>query len=75
MNQIDEATLLQRLRNGDEDAFELMVRVYGGRMLAATRLHLPLELAGLALAGGTYLHAMRQPLRPDAVLAGASSNR
>ena len=46
---------------------------YGARLLAATRLHLPLELAALALAGGTYLHALRQPLQPLALtLVGAS---
>ena len=46
---------------------------YGDRLLAATRVHLPLELAGLALAGGAYRQALRQPLRPLAlVLVGAS---
>ena len=37
MERIDEATLLNALRNGDGDAFELMVRTYGGRMLAVAR--------------------------------------
>ena len=36
---IDEEALLARLRNGDESAYEVMVRAFGGRMLAvATRI-------------------------------------
>jgi RNA polymerase sigma-70 factor (ECF subfamily) len=34
---IDEAALLARLRAGDEQAFEQIVREFGGRMLAAAR--------------------------------------
>jgi RNA polymerase sigma-70 factor (ECF subfamily) len=37
MEQIDEAALLTRLRVGDEDAYALLVRTYGGRMLAVAR--------------------------------------
>jgi RNA polymerase sigma-70 factor, ECF subfamily len=37
LNDIDEATLLARLRAGDEAAFELLVRTYGGRMLSVAR--------------------------------------
>jgi RNA polymerase sigma-70 factor (ECF subfamily) len=37
MDQIDEAALLRRLRRGDEAAYELMVRTYGGRMQAVAR--------------------------------------
>ncbi|MGE3887454.1 MAG: sigma-70 family RNA polymerase sigma factor [Vicinamibacterales bacterium] len=33
----DDATLVARLRAGDEDAFELVVRTYSGRLLAVTR--------------------------------------
>jgi RNA polymerase sigma-70 factor (ECF subfamily) len=33
----EEAGLLARLRAGDEDAFELVVRTYSGRLLAVTR--------------------------------------
>jgi len=33
----DEAALVRRLRDGDPEAFETMVREYGGRMLAAAR--------------------------------------
>ena len=54
-------------------AVGIAIAAYGDRLLAATRLHLPLELAGLALAGGAYLHALRQPMRPLALaLVGAS---
>ena len=34
---IDDATLVTRLRAGDETAYELMVRTYGGRLLAVAR--------------------------------------
>ena len=33
----DEPSILQGLRNGDDDAFELMFRRYGSRMLAVAR--------------------------------------
>jgi RNA polymerase sigma-70 factor (ECF subfamily) len=33
----DEATMLERLRRGDGDAFETLVRTQGGRMLAVAR--------------------------------------
>src|SRR5262249_59285420 len=32
-----DATLVERLRRGDADAFETVVRAYGGRMLATAR--------------------------------------
>jgi hypothetical protein len=35
---------------------------YGRRVLAAVALHLPLELAALSLAGGTYLSTRRHPI-------------
>jgi RNA polymerase sigma-70 factor, ECF subfamily len=37
MDQIDDVQLLERLRAGDEAAYEVMVRTYGGRMLAVAR--------------------------------------
>ena len=42
---------------------------YRGRAMLATAPHLPLELAGLSLAGGAYLHACRRPLRARALIA------
>lgn len=35
--QSDDGALVSRLRAGDEDAFELVVRTYSGRLLAVTR--------------------------------------
>jgi RNA polymerase sigma-70 factor (ECF subfamily) len=37
MNSIEETTLLARLRDGDEAAYELLIRTYGGRLLAVAR--------------------------------------
>jgi Stage II sporulation protein M len=42
---------------------------YRWRAIAATAPHLPVELAGLSLAGGAYLHARRQPLSARALIA------
>jgi hypothetical protein len=44
---------------------------YGWRAIAATTPHVPLEFAGLSLAGGAYLHAHTQPLSPRAIAAVA----
>jgi hypothetical protein len=44
---------------------------YGQRAIAATAPHLPLEFAGLSLAGGAYVHARRQPLSSRAIGAVA----
>ena len=54
-------------------AVGLAFGAYGQRAIAATAPHLPLEFAGLSLAGGAYLHARRQPLssRAIAAIAGA----
>ena len=37
MNVLDDATLVTRLRAGDEAAYEQMVRTYGARLLAVAR--------------------------------------
>jgi hypothetical protein len=50
-------------------ALGVALGAYGWRALAATAPHLPLEFAGLSLAGGAYLHARRQPLSPRAMTA------
>jgi Stage II sporulation protein M len=42
---------------------------YRWRAVAATVPHLPVELAGLSLAGGAYLHARGQPLSARALVA------
>src|SRR6266481_6278591 len=36
----EDASLVERLRNGDDEAFEEMVRKYGGRLLATARRYL-----------------------------------
>jgi hypothetical protein len=45
---------------------------YGWRAIAATAPHLPVEFAGVSLAGGAYLHACRRPLslRTTVAVAG-----
>jgi RNA polymerase sigma-70 factor, ECF subfamily len=42
-DSIDEAVLVERLKRGDQAAFETLVRRYGGRMLAVARRFLPAE--------------------------------
>src|ERR1700731_2131868 len=39
----EDASLVQRLRHGDDEAFEEMVRNYGGRLLATARRYLRSE--------------------------------
>jgi hypothetical protein len=46
---------------------------YGWRAIAATAPHLPVEFAGVSLAGGAYLHACRRPLSPRAITAIAAT--
>jgi hypothetical protein len=52
-------------------AVGLAFGAYGQRAIAATAPHLPLEFAGLSLAGGAYVHARRQPLSSRAIGAVA----
>jgi hypothetical protein len=44
---------------------------YRWRAVAATAPHLPVELAGLSLAGGAYLHARKQPLSARSLITTA----
>lgn len=44
---------------------------YRWRAVAATAPHLPVEFAGLSLAGGAYLHARKQPLSARSFIATA----
>lgn len=46
---------------------------YGWRAVAATAPHLPVEFAGISLAGGAYLHARRRPLSARAIAAVAAA--
>lgn len=47
---------------------------YGWRAVAATAPHLPVEFAGVSLAGGAYLHACRRPLSLRAITAVAATS-
>lgn len=55
----EEARLLARLRAGDEDAFEELVRTYGSRMLAVTRRMLPTEEEARDAVQEAFLSAFR----------------
>jgi len=46
---------------------------YGWRAITATAPHLPLEFAGLSLAGGAYLHARIQAIRFAELLTVAAA--
>jgi RNA polymerase sigma-70 factor (ECF subfamily) len=59
MDSMDETTLLERLRQGDEAAFELLVRMYGGRMLAVARGLLRNEEDARDVVQGAYISAFR----------------
>lgn len=54
-------------------AVGLALGAYGTRAIRTTVLHLPLELAGLSLAGGAYMQACRQPLTRRAIAAVATA--
>lgn len=45
---------------------------YRWRAIAATTPHLPVEFAGLSLAGGAYLHARKRPLSARSVIANVA---
>jgi RNA polymerase sigma-70 factor (ECF subfamily) len=55
----DEQTLLERLRAGDESAYEELVRSYGGRMLAVARRFLPVEEDARDAVQDAFLSAFR----------------
>jgi RNA polymerase sigma-70 factor (ECF subfamily) len=59
MDSIDETVLLQRLRQGDEAAYELLVRRYGGRMLAVARGLLRNEEDARDVVQSAYVSAFR----------------
>jgi hypothetical protein len=44
---------------------------YGGRLVATTGAHLPVEFGALALAGGAYLKARQRPVGVRSVLSAA----
>ena len=54
-----EPQLLDRLRAGDERAYEELVRTYGGRMLAVARRFLPVEEDARDAVQDAFLSAFR----------------
>src|SRR5688572_1590362 len=55
----DDAKLLERLRSGEEAAYEELVRRYGGRMLAVARRFLPVEDDARDAVQDAFLSAFR----------------
>ena len=55
----DDAALLERLRRGEEAAFEELVRAYGGRMLAVARRFLSNEEDARDAVQDAFLSAFR----------------
>jgi RNA polymerase sigma-70 factor (ECF subfamily) len=55
----DEATLVKRLREGDERAFEDMVRLFGGRLLAVARRFVKNDEDAKDVVQSAYLSAFR----------------
>jgi RNA polymerase sigma-70 factor, ECF subfamily len=56
---IDEAALLARLRAGDEQAFEVLVRAFGGRLLSVARRLVRDEADAQDVLQSAYLSAFR----------------
>jgi RNA polymerase sigma-70 factor (ECF subfamily) len=56
---VDEATLLARLRAGDEAAYEVLVRTYSGRLLAVTRRILGSEEDAREAVQDAFISAFR----------------
>ena len=56
---IDEQALLSALRSGDDQAFEMLVRVNGGRMLAVARRFVGNEADAQDVVQSAYLNAFR----------------
>ena len=59
VDTLDEASLIARLRSGDEEAFELMVRTFGGRLLAVARRFVRNEEDARDVVQSAYLSAFR----------------
>ena len=55
----DDRELLNALQGGDEQAFELLVRVYGGRMLAVARRFVRNDEDAQDVVQSAYLNAFR----------------
>src|ERR1043166_5169834 len=55
----DDETLLAGLKAGDEQAFEALVRIYGGRMLAVARRLVKSDEDAQDVVQSAYLNAFR----------------
>ena len=55
----EDENLLAGLRDGDEQAFETLVKVYGGRMLAVARRFVQNEADAQDIVQSAYLNAFR----------------
>ena len=58
-DELDEAAWVRQLRAGDADAFERLVRVFGGRMLAVARRYVSNEEDAKDVVQTAYLCAFR----------------
>src|SRR5205809_4800713 len=56
---VDETALIIRLRSGDEQAFEAVVRTFGGRLLAVARRFVRNEEDAQDIVQSAYLSAFR----------------
>ena len=56
---MDDATLVERLKAGDGQAFEEVVRMYGGRLLAVARRYVRTEADAQDVLQSAYLSAFR----------------
>lgn len=59
MTSVDDQTILAGLRAGDQQAFETLVRVYGGRMLAVARRFVRNDEDAQDIVQSAYLNAFR----------------
>jgi RNA polymerase sigma-70 factor, ECF subfamily len=59
MTTVDDQTILAGLRAGDQQAFETLVRVYGGRMLAVARRFVRNDEDARDIVQSAYLNAFR----------------
>jgi hypothetical protein len=64
--------LLAALLVFNAGAVGVAIGAYGGRVITAIAPHLPLEFAGLGLAGGAYVQARRQVISAPALAAIAA---
>src|SRR5690349_14219077 len=59
MEAVYESELVGRLRAGDQDAFEELVRIYGGRLLAVARRFVRNDADAQDIVQTAYLSAFR----------------